>query len=317
MTAPPTGRNGAAPAPRRILVTGAAGFIGTALCRRLGDDGHQVHATWRTSEPTPAAGAVRWARVELTDVEAVDALVAGVRPDTVFHLAGLVTGSRDLAAVVPSFHQTLGSTVNVLTAAARHGCGQVLLAGSMEEPAPGDPPSSPYSAAKAAAHVYGKLFSALYGVDIVNLRVFMTYGPGQHDLTKLVPAVTLALLRGEVPPMSSGRRRVDWIYIDDLVDGMCAAAAAELPSGTTVDLGSGVMTSVADVAREIARQIGPGAELGLGMLPDRALEAEPHADVERTRRLTGWSATTSVADGVAATIEWCRTLSGVEVGRDR
>ena len=90
--------------------------------------------------------------------------------------------------------------------------------------------------------------------------VFMTYGPGQTDTTKLVPSVALSVLRGEVPAMSSGRRRVDWIYVDDVVDAMVTAAARRLPTGTSLDLGTGVLTSVADVARLIARSVSDDAD---------------------------------------------------------
>jgi UDP-glucose 4-epimerase len=161
-----------------------------------------------------------------------------VRPHVIFHLAGWVTGSRDVSAVVPALNETLNTTVHVLVSARRHGCERVLLAGSMGEPEVGASPSSPYAAAKAAGKLFANLFAELYRLPVVYLRVFMAYGPGQADLTKLVPYVALSLLRGESPRLSRGRRRVDWIYVDDVVDGMLAAAQSDLVPGVTIDLGT-------------------------------------------------------------------------------
>ncbi len=87
-------------------------------------------------------------------------------------------------------------------------------------------PGSPYAAAKTAVASYGRMFHALYGLPIVHLRVFMVYGPGPQDITKLVPYVTGCLLRGEPPRLSSGTREIDWIYIDDVVEAFVAAAHA-------------------------------------------------------------------------------------------
>jgi UDP-glucose 4-epimerase len=301
---------------RRVLVTGAAGFIGTALCRRLLQAGAEVHGTWRTRPPEPGSGVV-WSRVDLCDSDAAGELVELVRPHVVFHLAGWVTGSRDVSAVVPALNDTLNTAVHVLVSAHRHGCERVLLAGSMEEPEAGASPSSPYAAAKGAERLFANLFAELYRLPVVDLRVFMAYGPGQADLTKLVPYVALSLLRGDSPRLSSGRRRIDWIYIDDVVDGMLAAAQSDLVPGVTIDLGTGTRSSVADVAHTIADIVGSGPPVILGAIPDRPLEAEPVADVDRTRRMTGWAPSVPLRTGLERTVEWCRlqTLSG-QVLRD-
>ena len=84
-------------------------------------------------------------------------------------------------------------------------------------------PHSPYAAAKWAASGYGRMFHELYGAPVVILRPFMTYGPGQAP-SKLIPAVTLSLLRGERPKLSSGKARADWVYIGDVIEGFIAAA---------------------------------------------------------------------------------------------
>ena len=183
---------------RRALVTGAAGFIGSALCQRLVASGTEVYGVSRVFRST--ADGIRWWTADLSEVDAAPRILRQVRPDVVFHLASHVSGDRGLGAVVPTLRDNLVTTVNLLTAAAEAGEARVVLAGSMEEPDRDDPaPSSPYAAAKSAASAYARLFDQLYGLPVVNLRVFMVYGPGQRDDTKLIPYVISSLLRGEAP----------------------------------------------------------------------------------------------------------------------
>jgi len=284
----------------RILVTGASGFVGRALLARLTADGFETHAVARAL-PAADAGDAIWHAVDLGSDEATRELVATVRPARIFHLASLVTGRRDVELVLPTLRANLLSTVHLLLAAERTGVERLVLAGSMEEPEPGEAPSSPYSAAKAAASGYGRLFHALYGVPVVTARIFMVYGPGQRDRTKLVPASILAALGGERPRISSGGRRVDWIYVDDVVAGLVALAEAPAAIGRTLDLGSGELASVREVAEEVCRQCGvDGPEIGA--LADRPLEAPRRADCEATFAACGFRSRMTLAEGISRTI---------------
>lgn len=294
----------------RVLVTGASGFIGRRLCRRLAALGARVHGASRSSE----LGEDHFeggSRGDLADADFTLGLVGEAEPDVLFHLASEVTGSREPEAVLPTFRGNLASTVNVLLAARASGCRRVVLTGSMEEPEPGPPgaplppPPSPYAAAKWGASAYARMFHALYGTPVVTARVFMVYGPGQRDLRKLVPSVALSLLRGERASLSSGRREVDWIYVDDVVEGLVALATAPGVEGGRLDLGSGELTTVREVAEELARIAGAdGGELGVGDLPDRPLEAVLRADPERTRERTGWAPEVALPEGLRRTYEW-------------
>lgn len=308
MTAEPIRLAGA-----RALVTGASGFIGRRLCRRLAAAGARVYGSSRTGE---LAGDELEGRStgDLADTGFARRLVEEARPDVLFHLASRVTGSREPEAVLPTFQANLASTVNLLLAAREAGCRRLVLAGSMEEPepAPGGVnavPASPYAAAKGAASAYAAMFHALYGLAVVTARIFMVYGPGQRDLEKLVPYTVLALLRGERARFSSGRRPVDWIYVDDVVDGLIALAAAPGVEGERLDLGSGELTTVREVVERLAAIAGPAASaasLAFGELADRPLEPSPGAGVERTRELTGWRPAVGLDDGLRRTFEWYR-----------
>jgi nucleoside-diphosphate-sugar epimerase len=287
------------PGADRVVVTGAAGFIGSALRRLLIAEGAAVHAVSRSSHAA-ADEAEKWWQLDVREPGALDDLVREVEPDVLFHLAGETSAARDLALVRPTFEANAVSTVNVLSAvAAGSPETRVVVAGSLEEGA-----SSPYALSKATAHAYGRLFHELYGTRVVHLRVFMTYGPAQLATRKLVPYVTLALLAGEPAQISSGRRLVDWIYVDDVAAAFLAAGAAGAEAdGGSFDVGSGELTSVGEVAEEIRRIVGGGA-LELGAQPDRPREQEPVADTDPTERALGWRATTPLAEGLRRTVEW-------------
>jgi Nucleoside-diphosphate-sugar epimerases len=297
---------------RCILVTGASGFIGSALCRRLSLVGAEVHGVSRTGRAGTDYCA-RWHKCRLDDIDAVRALLKTSRPEFIFHLASHVAGSRAIELVLPTFSGNLASTVNLLTAATELGCKRILLTGSLEEPAPGPEhavPSSPYAAAKFAASAYGRMFHALYNTPVVILRLFMVYGPGQQDLRKLVPYVILSLLKGDMPQLSSGVRKADWIYVDDVVAGYLAAIAAKGLEGDTIDLGTGRLESVRTVAEELCRLIDPRVQPAFGSISERAMEQTRTADAELSFRRLGWRAQVSLRDGLARTSEWYREQLG-------
>jgi UDP-glucose 4-epimerase len=292
-------------ARRRAVVTGAAGFIGSALCERLAAEGTEVHGVSRATRP-PVDG-LRWWTADLSTNGAALRILREARPDVVFHLASHVSGDRRLGAVLPTMRDNLVTSVNVLTAAAETGGPRVVLAGSMEEPDRDDPaPSSPYAAAKAATTAYARLFDQLYCLPIVNLRVFMVYGPGQRDGTKLVPYVINSLLRGEGPELSSGRREVDWIYVDDVVAAFVAAGEAEKAPGHTLDVGSGELVSIRSLVEQIVPLVSGGARPRFGALPDRPGERPRLADVAPSRETMGWQPSTPLDVGLARTVEWFR-----------
>jgi UDP-glucose 4-epimerase len=296
--------NDAAGAEERILVTGAAGFIGSALCRALVRSGHEVHGTSRAPRE---GGEVCWWQVDLSEPDAITQILRKVRPSVVFHLASHVSGDRALATVLPTARDNLLATVNLLTAACEADGPRVVVAGSMEEVDPADPtaaPGSPYAAAKTAAGTYARLFRALYGLPVASLRVFMVYGPGQRDTTKLIPYVTTALLRGEQPRLTSGRREIDWIYVDDVVAAFIAAARAPGVDGQSVDVGSGRLVTIRSLVDRLTHLVGARVEPLFGALDDRPLQVRRVADIGRTESLIGWRPTTPLDVGLQRTIRW-------------
>jgi nucleoside-diphosphate-sugar epimerase len=312
---------------RSVLVTGGDGFIAHHLLARLARiDGCRVEATRRahTGDHPDSSGAAasgpagaddpgvapRWSTLDLTDSAAVEARILETRPDVIVHLAGYVSGARELDAVLPALRGNLVATVNVLTAASRAGTSRVVLAGSMEEPRDDGSdvvPGSPYAAAKWAASGYARMFHALYGLPVTVLRIFMTYGPAQKDVRKVLPYVILSALRGETPELASGARPVDWIYVEDVVAAIEAACAAPEPAaGRSLDVGSGTLVTIREVVERLVAMIDPDVRPRFGALANRPLEHTTAADTAATRAAIGWSPRVGLEEGLTRTVAWYR-----------
>ena len=290
------------------LVTGATGFIGATVAGRLRAAGAIVHGVSRHAQPENGA-CDRWWQADFSDIGEVRAVVAAVEPDVVLHLAALVSGARGLDSVLPMLHANLLAAVNLLVATTERPVERLVLAGSLEEPPPDlawAVPPSPYAAAKLGAGAYARMCHALYGTPAVCLRLSMVYGPAQPDLHKLVPYVTLSLLRGEAPALSSGTRPVDWVYVEDVVEALLAAAVTDAAVGRTLDVGSGELVTVREVVERIARLVESGASPRFGAVPERALEQVRVANVAETAACLGWRAWTPLEEGLARTVDWYR-----------
>ena len=300
----------------RALVTGASGFIGRHLCSGLVEKDFEVHAVSRHEQKDKTNG-ISWRKADLSVFSEVEEVVNSVRPDLIFHLAGEVTGTRKLEYIVPTFQANLASTVYLMTKAAGLGCERFILTGSLEEPDPGAPavPSSPYAAAKWSASGYARMFWELYRLPVSIARLFMVYGPAQRDTSKLVPFVILSLLKGEAPKLSSGQRAVDWIYVEDVVDGLVMMADAPGIEGRTVELGSGHLVTIRQVVEEITRLIGSQASPLFGALPERPMEQVRVADVEDSYRKIAWKPKTSLTSGLRQTIDWYSSQTTAERGK--
>jgi UDP-glucose 4-epimerase len=290
----------------KILVTGASGFIGSCLCQNLLSVGAEVHGVSRTLQPKGSKN-LHWWQGDLADIAKVRDLLTKIRPDYIFHLAGHNSGSRALSLVLPTLHSNLISTVNLLTASTEVGCNRIILIGSLEEPDSRSAeviPSSPYAAGKWCSSAYARMFYALYQTPVVNVRVFMVYGPGQKDLLKLIPYVTLSLLRNNAPKISTGKRQVDWIYVEDVVEGLLAIMQSPGIEGNTVDLGSGVLVPVRTVVEKISKIINVKVNPLFGAVGERQMEQIRVAQIKSTYTMIGWKPTTSLEKGLENTVNW-------------
>ena len=291
----------------KVLITGGGGFLGSHLCRRLLGLGCEVHATSRFKRERDDRGPIWW-EADMADLSTVRRVVTAVKPDIIYHLAGSVGASPELELVVATYQSLLTSTLNVLMAGTEAGSGRIILSGSFTEPQPGlahPTPYSPYAAAKWAASGYGRMFHALFQAPVVILQPFMVYGPRQAP-AKLIPSVIKSLLGGTAPELTSGKRKADWIYVDDVIDGFVLSATTKGIEGNTIDLGSGRLVSVREIVERTVAVVGSAPAPVFGAFPDRPAENEVIADTEYASTRLGWVAKTSLDEGLRRTVQWYR-----------
>lgn len=301
---------------QKVLVTGASGFLGAHICRRFHESGVELCAVSRTA-PKDDAFRISWVPGDVSDWETIQSLIREFQPDVVFHLSGHGVGAPGLEHVLPTFRHDLATTVNILTAITQFGVRRLVLAASLEEPVHGSSeitPSTPYAAAKFSSTMYARMFHKLYGTPVVQVRPFMTYGPGQRA-HKLIPYVTLALLQAQSPKLGSGLRPVDWVYIDDVIDGMWAAALAPNIEGSAIDLGSGVLVSIREVVMQLVDIVGAPVQPQFGAVIDRPMEIVRLADMAAAREKLGWKPRIPLHEGLELTVKWFREELALSAAR--
>jgi nucleoside-diphosphate-sugar epimerase len=185
------------------------------------------------------------------------------------------------------------------------------MTGSLDEPdgmARSATPSTPYGAAKWVIGGYARMFTRLYGTPISILRPMMTYGPGQKSY-KLIPSIVEALLQDRKAELGSGRRLVDWVYIDDVVDAFVRTASCPALNAT-IDIGSGTLVSIRECASLIGNLTGRSQLLEFDPARDRPFESIAAAETHPASERLGWRATTPLREGLK------KTIAAVESRRD-
>ncbi len=289
----------------KVLVTGASGFIGSVLAKKLLEMGADVYGLSRRDITT--SDGIKWYKGDLSKLDFVESLIQEIRPDYIYHLASHVYGSRDYENVALTFNNNLVTAFNLLHTVHKYPCKRIILGGSFEENNSSEDisiPSSPYAAAKNAASNYARLFHKLYGTPVCMASLYMVYGPGQTDHSKLVPYVTLKTLRRESPQLMSGHRVIDWIYVDDVVSGLIDMLVTAGIEGQTIDIGSGKARITKEIVNTLMTLIDPNISPQFGTLNDRQMEQERIANVSETYQKIGWQAKTDLVSGLKNTIEY-------------
>ncbi|SHF43137.1 Nucleoside-diphosphate-sugar epimerase [Mariniphaga anaerophila] len=292
---------------KRVLVTGASGFIGSKLCESLCAYGAEVHGIHIHELKPYHNKQIKWWQCDLKDPDSIHKIMENIKPDLIFHLASHVEGSRSIELILPTLHNNLMSTVNILTAATKIGCQRVIISGSMEESTSintNNIPSSPYAAAKYSSSIYAKMFHELYKTPVAVARLFMVYGPGQRDLKKLIPYTIVSHLKNQNPNYTSGARLVDWIFIDDVINGLLSMAYHPQIEGQTIDIGSGMTLSVKNIVLLLLKTLNSKLSPNFGNLADRACEYTQIANTEETFNKLNWEPTTDLKQGLTATADW-------------
>lgn len=298
----------------RVVVTGATGFIGRHLCPELQAHGASLvlfsrerHAAHSVLFPN-----ARTVRVDLLDREAIGNALGNVKPDVVFHLAGFVSGDRNVRAMARAFDGNVLPTASLLLACAEKVPGtRVITTTSLDTSNPAREAArtgSAYGVSKLMVELLSGGLSRMHGLPFITARVGMAYGPNDPNQRRLVPAVIESLLRGESPRLGSGQRRCDWVYVDDVVSGLMAIACARSLSAPALDLGTGELCSVREVAETIRHILGTPLPIDYDPRLDRPNEQERCADIHHTQRVLGFHTHTELHAGLCRTVAWHRSL---------
>jgi UDP-glucose 4-epimerase len=298
----------------RFLVTGGAGFLGSALSNRLVREGHQVRVLDDLSagDPDQLDSDVLFTRGDVSDRPKLWTLLQDI--DCVYHLAARVLVSESILYPRQYNEVNVGGTVSVMEAMRDAGVRRVVLTSSgavygeqAEQPVREDHrpnPQSPYAVSKLAAEYYVRTIGALWGIETVVLRVFNAYGPGQRLPPSHPPVVPRFLHQaakgGSLVIFGGGGQTRDFVYVDDVVEALIAAASAPDVDRRIINIGSGRETTINDLVSLVAKVVGKRAEVlhspaesgGVGRLcaditaGRRVLDYEPEVDLLEGLRLT-------------------------------
>ncbi len=314
---------------KKVLVTGAGGFIGSHLAERLAELGAETRALIQYNsnghrgwlEDSPQAGRLEFLLGDVRDPGSVRQAMNGV--DVVFHLAALIAIPYSYHAPASYVQTNVEGTLNILQAARDLGTDKVVHTSTSEvygtaryvpideaHPLQGQ---SPYSATKIGADKLAEAFHLSFGLPVVTVRPFNTFGPRQ-SARAVIPTIISQCLSGQEVKLGNLHPTRDLNYVANTVDGFLAAAAAPEAVGRTVNLGTGREISVGDLAALIARLTGRTFEVRTEeqrLRPEKSEVERLLADNTLARELLGWEPRVSLEAGLERTIEWMRGhLSG-------
>jgi UDP-glucose 4-epimerase len=308
--------------PKRALVTGGAGFIGSSLVRALVARGDRVRVIDNFSSGKRANLQGALDHVTLVEGDILDAAALGRAMDgveLVFHEAAIPSVPRSMAAPVASHHANATGTLAVLEAARRYGVRRVVYAGSSS--AYGETPTlpkvetmtpaplSPYAVSKLSGEQYCQVYARCFGVETVVLRYFNVFGPRQDPTSQyaaVIPRFVTAALEGRSPVVyGDGTQSRDFCFIDNVVEANLLAgdAPADEVSGRVFNVACGAATDLNTVLRLVGELAGRAVEA-------RYEDARPGdikhslADIAEARRRLGYRAAVDFPEGLRRTFAW-------------
>ena len=321
-----------APAGRRVLVTGAGGFIGGHLATELVRRGARVRAFVQYSSREDR-GTLDWfdrevvSEIEvvsgdLRDAESVARATAGIQ--TVLHLGALIAIPYSYLNPRGFFETNVIGSLNVAQAALAEGVERVVHTSTSEVygtaqtvPITEDHPldtQSPYAASKLGADKLMDSFHRSFDLPVTVLRPFNTYGPHQSRRA-IVPTIITQALAGGRLRLGSLEPRRDLTYVSDTVEGFIAAAKSPAALGRTIQLGTDSDVSIGELVEIVGDLLGRELEVDLDPARVRPARSEVMRLISRprlARELLGWSPRTTLEDGLQRTIEWLEEQAAPE-----
>jgi len=311
-----------------ILVTGGAGFIGSAVVRRLLQDGHDLRVVDDLSKgqvnPPPDAS-VEFMKVDLRDKGQTAAVFKGV--DVCFHLAAKIGGIRyfhDYPATILDDNNAMLSSV--FSAAVKHGTKIVYISSSMVFertniiPSPEDavldspPPVTHYGFSKLVGEYYCRAFHEQHGVHYTICRPFNPYGPGEQPedepgMAHVIPDICKKVLRGDYPLeiMGSGQQQRCFTYIDDIAGGIVTAGLAAEGDNEDFNISEDTPITITELAQKIWQICGrsePFQVVHATPLEHDTPRAIP--DATKSARVLDWRPKMTLDEGLRRTLDWMR-----------
>jgi UDP-glucose 4-epimerase len=299
-----------------FLITGAAGFLGSALANQLAREGHQVRGLddLSTGDPQALSPDVHFTRGDVSDRPKLWTLLQEV--DVVYHLAARVSVPESI--LYPRDYNTVnvGGTVALMEAMRDVGVRRVVLASSgavygdageqplVETTAPN--PRSPYAVSKLAAEYYVRTIGLLWGIETLSLRIFNAFGPGQHLPASHPPVVPYflrqALRGGSLVVHGDGSQTRDYVYVDDVISAMVAASTAPGVSGMVINVGSGIETSVRDLVKLVLDATGAKPEVLYNAKSSGGV-SRMAADLRASRDKLNFAPSIKLEDGLRLTLQ--------------
>ncbi len=307
---------------KRVLVTGAGGFIGSHLAEHLVREGATVRALVHYN----ALGKKGWLddsahvadmEVFTGDIADRDSVRRAVKDtDLVFHLGALIAIPYSYQAPHSYVRTNIEGTLNVLQAARDNGTQRVIHTSTSEVygtamfvPITEEHPlqgQSPYSASKIGADKMAEAFAASFEVEVVTVRPFNTFGPRQ-SMRAVIPTIITQCVRGHNVHLGAVHPTRDLNFVQNTVDGFCASALSPNASGETINFGSGREISIGDLALLIAKMMGKEITIvceGERMRPTKSEVERLLACNKKAKELVGWEPKVSLEQGLQTTIDW-------------
>jgi NAD dependent epimerase/dehydratase len=312
---------------KKVLVTGAGGFIGSHLTERLVELGATTRAfvrysstgSWGWLDQSPLKDHIDVVLGDIRDQDTVSQ--AATDTDYVFHLAALIAIPYSYHAPLSYVRTNVEGTLNVLQAVQRSGSGVVIHTSTSEvygtartvpidenHPLQGQ---SPYSATKIGADKIAESFHLSFGLPVVTVRPFNTFGPRQ-SARAVIPTIVTQALKGSEIRLGNLEPTRDLSYVADTVEGFIKAAETPEAIGQVINLGTGREISIGDLAALILKQLGrdlPIASDDVRMRPENSEVERLCADNRKGQSILGWAPKYSLQEGLNLTIEWLRENS--------
>jgi len=300
----------------RVLVTGAAGFIGSHVTRTIAQEGHEVWGVTLPGESTERLEDIQKRvsieAVDLGNHDQVEKLVARVKPEYAIHLAWYVVPGKYWNS--PENLECVAMSLGLANALAQAGCPRLVGVGTcaeydwdydyLSEEVTPLRPRTLYGACKNATRQVLEVYCQQAGIRFAWTRLFFLYGPGEKK-QRLVPTVVRAMLGGEPARLNSGSQIRDFLHVQDVA--VATWEVAKSPLVGPVNVASGEPVQVRTIVETLARLIGGNTQVEWGAIPDDPQDVPALiADVRKLQQATGWKPRFSLEEGLRQTVVWWR-----------